>query len=139
MGRAGMGGGMGAVNNAMTFDENGELVVDIPFLMLRFFDLNVQPGKSYKYRVKLVFTDPNYMMPRDTLDPTVVERERKSIVMGDWSDASPTISIPQAGRVRVANAETMRDSAYAEPEANMLIESFDIDEKRNARQAAHEL
>ena len=139
MGRGGMGGGMGAMNSAMNFDEKGELIVEVPFLMLRFFDMTVQPGKSYKYRVQLVLADPNYMMPKDALDPSAMEKEHKTIVMGEWSDASPTISIPQAGRVRVANAETMRDSAYAEPEANMLIESFDIDEKRNARQAAQEL
>ena len=32
----------------------------VDFWLLRFFDFSVQPGKRYKYRVRLVLADPNY-------------------------------------------------------------------------------
>ncbi|QDU58419.1 hypothetical protein [Aeoliella mucimassa] len=135
----GMGGSVGRAGNNLKFNEQGELEVEVPFLMLRFFDMSVQPGKSYKYRVRLVMADPNYQQRRDNLDPTVVARNPKKNILGDWSDASPTIAIPSAGRVRVADADPLRDSAYSEPQVQMLVEAFDIDERGNARQAALEL
>lgn len=133
------GGGMARTGGGTSFDENGEMVVDIPFLMLRFFDLSVKPGKRYKYRVQLVMADPNFSQLRDHLDPSVLERERKPTIYGEWSEPSPTISIPQAGIVRVAESDPPRSGYYAEPQATMLVESFGIDERGNATQASKEI
>lgn len=121
------------------FDVNGEMIVDVPFLMLRFFDLTVQPGKRYKYRVQLILSDPNYQKPREQLDQTVSNRTRKPVIFTDWSEPSMTIAVPQAGIVRVAESKSPRTGYYTEPEATMLVESFSVDERGNAMQGSIEL
>ena len=139
-GGGGGGGGLARAGANLKFDPvTGELDVEVPFLMLRFFDLTAQPGKRYKYRVQLILADPNYGQPREALDASVLARERKRAIYGEWSDPSPTISIPQAGIVRVAESKPPRAGYYAEPEATMLVESFGLDERRNAMQASVEL
>ncbi len=138
-GRGGGGGGLSRVGENLKFDENGELEVEVPFLMLRFFDLTVQPGKRYKYRVQLLLADPNYGQPREAIDNSVLARDRKIAIEGEWSEPSSTISIPQAGIVRVAESGSPRDDYYSEPSAKMLVESFGIDERGNAMQASTEI
>ncbi|WP_425400860.1 hypothetical protein [Aeoliella sp.] len=137
--RGGMRGGMGG-GGATRVDENGNLVVDVPFLMLRFFDLTVQPGKRYKYRVKLILQDPNYKKPTTILDAEVIARDRsRPDVTSDWSEPSPTVVVPQAGIIRVAESNQPRGGAYSEPTATMLVESFGLDERQNAMQVYKEL
>jgi hypothetical protein len=139
-GGGGGGGSLGLAGDSMKFDaETGELEVEVPFLMLRFFDLTVQPGKRYKYRTQLILADPNYAQSREALDNTVLARERKSYILGEWSDASPTISIPQAAIVRVAESSPPREGYYSEPAATMLVQSFGLDERGNAMQASTEI
>lgn len=138
-GELGPGSGMGRRGEAASFDESGEMIVEIPFLMLRFFDLSVQPGKRYKYRVQLVMADPNFSQLRDSLDPSVLKRERKPTIYGEWSEPSPTISIPQAGIVRIAESDPPRNGYYTEPQATLLVESFGIDERGNPTQASKEI
>lgn len=137
-GGRGMGMGM-AGGSAISVDENGEPKVVVPFVMLRFFDLTVQPGKRYKYRVRLIVEDPNYEQPPSVLDPEVLARERKRARVGEWSEPSPTISIPQAGTIRIAEAKPAGARFNTEPTAQMLVESFGIDERRNALKAYKEL
>ncbi|MGI9456787.1 MAG: hypothetical protein ACR2NU_09505, partial [Aeoliella sp.] len=134
-GRGGRGGGFSSMGGAVSFDENGELEVKVPFLMLRFFDLSVQPGKRYKYRIKLIMKDPNYQQRKSDLDAKVLARERKEYIRGEWSEPSPTISIPQAGIIRVAESKSTGSGFNSEPTAQMLVESFGLDEKGYARQA----
>lgn len=152
-GRGGGGGaGFGRTADTEKFDEKGELVVETPFLMLRFFDLTVTPGKRYKYRVQLWLDDVNIDQPTQYLEEDVIarveahrEREKaankriQSVIKTEYSEPSPTISIPQAGIVRVSASETDSGRFTAEPTAEMLVESFGVDEKRNAVQASHEL
>ncbi|WP_442482450.1 hypothetical protein [Aeoliella sp. SH292] len=140
-GRAMGGGGRGAAMGAGSaqFDENGEMIVDVPFLMLRFFDLTVQPGKRYKYRVKMILSDPNYQVPLDQLDQTVQSRKRGPAIYTEWSEPSMTIAVPQAGIVRVAESKPPRTGYYTEPEATMLVESFSVDPKGNAMQGSIEM
>jgi hypothetical protein len=57
-------------------------------------------------------------------------------IIQTWSDPSPTVGIPLTGNVRVVDvkppaAERVND----EPIANLLVESFDLDEKGNAIQS----
>lgn len=121
----------------------------VPVWLLRFFDFSVDPGKKYKYRVQLVIYDPNYGVPNEALDSTVLDRIRKSKAGGkrqsrfltsDWSEASRTVGIPLAGSVRVASVRPATDRSYTdEPRATLLVESFDADEKGRAIQAAIEV
>jgi hypothetical protein len=143
-GRA-MGGGMGMTGTARTSLPKG-----VDHLLLRFFDFTVEPGKKYKYQVKLVLADPNASIldTMNMLAPEVLDRRRKETVKGQprrevrfieaWSDPSLTVGIPLAGNtrlvdVKVPTAEKFND----EPSANLLVESFDVDAENNAIQAAN--
>src|SRR4051794_525265 len=52
--------------------QQSTLVKDVDFWLLRFFDYTVEPGKKYKYRVKLVLSDPNFGQPPQVLSPAVL-------------------------------------------------------------------
>jgi hypothetical protein len=136
------------------------LAPQVPYWLLRFFDFSVEPGTKYKYRVQLVLQDPNQnsdtstrLVSSDSLDKKVLDRLKaekqaaekagrkppRPIRMTDgWSDPSPTVSIPLAGNVRVASAKPASERANDEPATTLLVESFGVDEKGKATQAAKE-
>ena len=135
-GRGGFSGGFGGNES---FDENGELQVKNPFIMLRYFDLSVQPGRKYKYRFKLIMQDPNYLQPKRALDSTVLNRTRAPRINGEWSEPTPTIAIPQAGVIRVAETKAATKRFGSEPTAMMLVESVSVDNQGYPRQAYKEI
>ena len=125
----------------------------VDFLLLRFFDFTVEPGKKYKYRVTLVLADANAGMPEGALAPAVLDRHRQESVAAKakntqrnyirrieaWSEPSPTVGIPLSGNVRLAEVKVPSAEKFNdEPIAKLLVESFDVDEKNNAIQAAKE-
>lgn len=125
------------------------LAKGLDFLLLRFFDYTVEPGKKYKYRVKLVLADPNIGMPANVLAAAVLDRQAKSKdrngrrldyrALEKFSDPSPTVGIPLAGNVRLADTKIPAAEKFNdEPVAKLLVESFDADDKGNAIQAAVE-
>lgn len=148
-GEMGGRGGMGAGPAGGGFGPDGNpLVKD---WLLRFFDFSVEPGKKYKYRVRLVIADPNQTnsgryVNADYLDGSVLTRikqEKKNgkavpYRMTDWSEASPTVTIPLAGSVSVAAAKPATDQYNSEPKTSLLVQSFGKDPKGNAIQAAEE-
>ncbi len=124
----------------------------VDFYLLRFFDFSVEPGKKYRYRVKLVLADPNYNLPQGVLSPAVLDRQVKEAaaaklkksdifyrVIKDFSDPSPIVGIPMAGNVRLAETKVPpADKFNDEPSVKMLIEAFDVDETGNPIQTATE-
>jgi hypothetical protein len=121
--------------------------------MFRFFDTNVEPGKRYRYRVKLALADVNANVPRHFLDRKVSDRlpplpttvsanapiKSAKPVMTEWSEPSPIVAIPMAGEVRLALATPPNDRQFnGESTAKLLVSSFDIDAEGKAIQAATE-
>jgi hypothetical protein len=136
-GRGGYGGGGGM--RSMT--QKTTVAKGVDFWLLRFFDFSVEPGKRYKYRVRLVLADPNYGQPPNLLAPTVLDRKNRTDhrFVDDWSEPSPTVGIPLAGSVRLVQVKPQAEGKInEEPAAKLLVESFDIDENNNAIQAAKE-
>jgi hypothetical protein len=123
----------------------------VDFWLFRFIDFAVEPGKRYKYRVKLALADPNFGQPDDTLHPEVLDRQRDAAkannnkkpnyrFVADWSEPTPTIGIPLAGSVKLAEVRLpAADKVNEEPVIKLLVESFNVDEKGNAIKAAEEL
>jgi hypothetical protein len=124
----------------------------VDYLLLRFVDFTVEPGKRYKYRVLLVLTDPNAnpVLPENVFASEVLDRQAKEKAANNgkrldirkvekWSDPSPTVGIPLSGDVRLVDVKPFTpERINDEPVAKMLVQSFDIDEKGNAIQAANE-
>lgn len=111
--------------------------------LLRFFDFTVEPGKKYQYRVRLVMSDPNRnpMLERKTLSSEVLNRineataaakkidpKRKAppIRYTEWSEPSPTVGIPLAGSVQIAEAKPASGKTFnEEPTSKLMITSID--------------
>jgi len=99
------------------------------FLLFRFFDFQVEPGKSYRYRVRLILENPNY-----EVDPRFLEKEElgkiKRIESG-WSTPTDVVSVPRDTRmlaVDVAQPRRLGD----EPSASVLMIQW---VKENGREA----
>ena len=99
--------------------------------------------------------DPNYSIleSANALAPKCSDRRRKEAQAAkarnrsrpdlrrieDWSDPSPTVGIPLAGNVRLVDVKVPPAEKFNdEPTAKLLVESFDVDDKNNAIQAAKE-
>lgn len=135
MGTGGRGGEMGGRGMGMG-GMGGAGVTELPeyswdgltkTLLFRFFDDTVEPGRRYRYRVRLALTDVNANQPAKFLDPTVSTRQAKdksSYRMTEWSDPSPVAVVPRPGLTYVAQT---KDMTSAEPEARLIIKSVDSD------------
>jgi hypothetical protein len=70
------------------------------YLLFRFFDFDVQPGKQYVYRVRLKLRNPNYKKSSISVNPAWLKDPNwaeEQFLKTEWSDASepaPTISVP---------------------------------------------
>lgn len=133
--RGGAGGGQAA-------SQHTALQKGVDYYLLRFFDFSVEPGKKYKYHVKLVIQDPNFGMDQKILDPAVLDRQAKEaqtakaankekpfFIVGKWSDPSPAVGIPMAGNVRLAETKIPPpEKVNDEPVVKLLVEAFDVDD-----------
>lgn len=65
-------------------------------LLFRFIDFNIEPGKTYRYQVKLILNNPNYNLDLAHLEkPELAQRESRE---SPWSDPSPPIQVPYVDR-----------------------------------------
>src|SRR6185312_4963931 len=110
-------------------------------LLFRFFDFTVEPGKKYKYRVRLVLSDANYNVPDNMLAASVLDRHRQESqaakakgssrqdirMIEKWSDPTPTVGIPLSGDVKLVDVKIPSgDKVNDEPSAQLLVSSFDV-------------
>ncbi len=74
---------------------------DIPkYLLLRFFDFDVQPGRQYRYRVQLLLHNPNYGVPQSLLEDE--KHGKEQYVRSDqpeWSEPTEPILVPPDSRI----------------------------------------
>ena len=121
------------------------------FKLFRYFDATVEPGKSYRYRVRLVLEDPNNPLnemqkptPR-ALEPAVAARIHNESVnlkegqikwyrFTDWSETSSVIRVPSAqsllaGQVTSAGHARRGNITFTnprrEPSVKVLVLQFD--------------
>ena len=61
-------------------------------LLTRFFDIAVEPGQAYRYRMRLEVANPNFgLSEADVSDPSALEGETRKTT---WSDPSNVAVIP---------------------------------------------
>ena len=126
---SGMGGypgsGMGGYPGSMSASAE-----PAQYKLIRFFDMSVEPGKVYRYRIRLFVEDPNnpntdvangiVSVPprRRTLSTKVIDRLNKQqsdeksksafYVMTGWSDPTEPVSLPSPSRVYVSEVDPPR-------------------------------
>lgn len=62
-------------------------------LLFRYFDFDLNPGETYKYRVRLVVRNPNYQRPiEEVMLPAVAEGETR---MTPWSNDTKPVTADQ--------------------------------------------
>jgi len=83
-------------------EETTEEIQEVEHLLFRFFDFTVQPGKHYRYRVKLVLANPNYGMLPHFLEKEGMEKVKT--LETDWSDPSPSVAVPLDSQVLAVSA-----------------------------------
>lgn len=111
-------------------------------LLLRYFDFNVQPGKRYQYRVRLVMRDPNFhrsvdeaepqTIPVKYLDKTVIDRIKETqprmrpFRFTDWSEPSSIVEPELEHGVLAAGVTPASDTRFNDrPSAQVLVKEFD--------------
>jgi hypothetical protein len=83
----------------------------VPFLMFRYVDRTVEQGKSYRYRVKLFQRNPNHGVPSRFLK---VPGEQQIGQHSDWSNISPTATVPHGGQVLAGEIDRKNGVARGE-------------------------
>lgn len=81
---------------------------DGELLLFRYFDFSVEPGKTYRYRVRLVLNNPNYgRLPSEANgEAQVVEGETRTT---EWSEPTPPVSIERDVYYFVKDVDTKRN------------------------------
>ncbi|MBA4062874.1 MAG: hypothetical protein C0501_04045 [Isosphaera sp.] len=65
--------------------------VEIDQLLLRFVDVDVRPGYTYEYRVRLRMLNPNKGMEKDVANPAYA---RDEILYSPWAQIADAITVP---------------------------------------------
>ena len=93
------------------------------YLLLRFFDFEVEPGKYYRYRVKLLVDNPNYgLSPRVLAQPDLAQPKW---LEADWSEPSAVVNVPLDSQVLIVSALPKR--GQGETAAKVLLVRFEME------------
>ena len=75
-------------------------------LLFRYFDFDLKPGETYKYRVRLVARNPNYQRPiEEVVLPSVAEGELRTT---PWSNETAAVSVKQDTYLFLSNVRPPR-------------------------------
>jgi len=99
---------------------------ELEYLLFRFFDFTVQPGKHYRYRVKLVLANPNHGMMSHYLEKDGMEKPQ--YLESEWSEPSPEVSVPLDSQALTVSAKASDGSA------SMMLVRFNMDDGACARE-----
>lgn len=126
----GMGAnGMGAGNDWLVNREavakqmlSAQTVASVDYYLFRYFDFEVEEGKTYQYRVKLLLANPNYgVEERFVEDPTATEQK---IIASDFSEPSNPAALGRSARVFAQSVEAPARPG-AEPRVRMASIYFE--------------
>ena len=131
MGKAGMGGGMGMGMGGMPGQGQGQggasSLADLPpadDVLVRVMDYTVESGKTYKYRIRVVLQNPNYLRP-----DVALESYAKAIEFtGDdtsWRELPP-INSPSEHIYYVAAPVVADNSNNASMEVHQWVEKATV-------------
>lgn len=114
-----MGGAMGGMSGRTAVTKE-----KIEHMLFRFFDFTAQPGKKYKYRIRLALENPNYKVPVQFLKSPDLAKEE--FIFTDWSEPTPEVFVPLGSELLAG------DINPKDPSAKILVRQFDMDKALTA-------
>lgn len=115
---AGVGPG-GPLPPGMPLDPMGRPVNDVEYRLFRFVDTAVEPGKSYRYRVRLSVWNPNYNVPGQHLADAALAKDPK--LPSQPSSATQAVTVPGPVRVLVRTLPKADMRRYKPGMAEVLV------------------
>lgn len=99
----------------------------VDYYLFRYFDFSVQTGKTYRYRVKLMMSNPN-----SGLIDTQVEDTNSTMspqLFSEWSDSSNAVIIGSDSRILLTSVTAPKSRTfYDDPTATITAIYFDLKE-----------
>ncbi|MDR3109349.1 MAG: hypothetical protein LBU65_06645 [Planctomycetaceae bacterium] len=113
------------INGMFGTEDSPENSITVTDYLYRFFDFDVEQGKTYRYRVTLYLMNPNYLLDAANLDDPKIAEERFLVTQA--SEESNAITVGADARVLTAgvNAPALR-RAWDEPTASLMLVDFDM-------------
>jgi hypothetical protein len=99
---------------------------------IKYTDYDVEPGKTYVYRIKYILENPNFQLPVEYVEDGVSTTEE--YLDSEWSNVSAPIFVPGLTRIRVAavtppdrGAWTQLRTPWNAPSGKVELVRFDMD------------
>ncbi|QDT53135.1 hypothetical protein Pan44_11500 [Caulifigura coniformis] len=88
-------------------------------LLFRYIDFSVEPGKTYRYRARLVFRNPNFGRSAEAAggDTTVVTGETRT---SDWCEPTTPEMVQKDQQTFVTDVRSAPGTAYPTPQLNVF-------------------
>ncbi|MDR0338132.1 MAG: hypothetical protein LBI18_13685 [Planctomycetaceae bacterium] len=99
--------------------------IQVDSYLFRFLDFKVEPGKTYRYRVRLYLANPNYRLAPNYLEDETLSKE--PYLVTEFSASSNMVTIPLESRVLTTNvfAADARQP-WMEPATSIMAVHFDL-------------
>lgn len=97
------------------------VVKELEYRLFRFFDFTIEPGKKYRYRVRLVVKNPNYGVPVSLVEKPELTKEEYFDT--PWSNVSEMITVEKDSALLVGPVKP--GPAYREGKAEVVIKQWD--------------
>lgn len=90
--------------------------VEIEHLLLRFVDVDVKPGYTYEYRIRLRMLNPNYKPPEDKGPIEVANPNHAKVkeLFSPWLQLSEAITVPAEAFIYAADVASYRERTIKE-------------------------
>ncbi|MDR2116713.1 MAG: hypothetical protein LBP87_10090 [Planctomycetaceae bacterium] len=99
--------------------------VQVDNYLFRFLDFKVEPGKTYRYRVRLYLANPNYNLAPNYLEDETLSKE--PYLVTEFSAPSNMVTIPLESRVLTTNVFAVDSKQpWTEPAASVMAVHFDL-------------
>lgn len=101
---------------------------ELEHLLIRFLDVDVRPGFTYQYRIRVKMKNPNYNKPE-----LVARKEdaKQEVLWGPWATIANAVSVPYDDNLYasdpIAYAQKVRDE-FKDPKIRELLDNRDGEE-----------
>ncbi|MCL2349608.1 MAG: hypothetical protein FWC50_15265 [Planctomycetaceae bacterium] len=129
----GSGGMMGGMNPGAAWYQVSDQTLPtvyqkVTYCLFRYFDFDVEPGKSYQYKVRLALWNPNYRMNEKYLESEDLKKE--SILLTEFSETTNPVAVLSSSRIllKQVNPPVAR-RPWEGQTVNVTSVAFDMDDK----------